>query len=898
MYLFVPPSSYNLHPLPHLLLAALMTDITLTKFRGAIALVGLRINTLVRCALESALIKKPPFPVPNYDPSFDYHVTLLSKAEVRSVAEDRPRVAPRGSTQGAYCAGIGGNRDVGVLYLVVIWAAGQQLRKQLGLPPKHFHITLTDNDDHDMDKGIHSLFPGQFPETPTFEFLDHLTFTLQCFGKYSEAQGYSATMALTSPRSQKGFLRLADAALANGMFKLAMLSYACSYDRADDGKVQAYCLKKLIACSAHTEWGAVFQETEVSQIPLNIADLLTAPWSKALREALADEAPTPSLLLEPRDALFIPKGKVVPTNFNKEALYKLPRFFRWLVPFRFAIMSTPRNENDIYALASPTIGIRRVLTLTEETPLQESWFHGKAISNTFLPIPNFYPPSIEQMDLVMRLFLEDDSLPLLVHCGGGKGRAGTVAACYMSACGFKRPSYDKTQPEMPASEAVSLLRSLRPGSIETTQQEEFVHKWCSTIWKRQSIFRELPPEPLSCPMITKGSPDRDSDLFMLVGLPGSGKSWVAKSLLARNPSNWVYISQDEIGSRVQCEAALGRVAKGKRVLFDRCNVSASDRKLWLDLASSWAIAPICVWFDYDRELCESRAQLRAGHPTLPPGSRVHNAVDQMVRTFDKPSLEEGFKAIVIVRSFQAAQEFVTSFSPPLAIMKFPRTPHLVDLGAMTSDDIRAEESSLSTINGLVVITEKIDGANMGLSLSNDKTEIVVQNRSHYVNSLTHEQFRKLGLWIERHKEELIKLLNRDPYFPERYILYGEWVYATHSIPYTHLPDYFIAYDFFDRSTGKWLGTKTLKSMLGQTSIFSVPILQECEMVPPESALREMVQKQSAFYDGRVEGVYVKIERGGNVVYRAKVVRSDFIAGNDHWTRGGVRPNGLIIDSDS
>ncbi|TEB38527.1 ATP dependent DNA ligase [Coprinellus micaceus] len=875
-----------------------MADTTLSKFRGAVALAGDSIHILVRDILKRAL---PDSSIPPYDPSFGYHVTLLSKTEARLVGEDKVSqlLQPgKADTRHLHCVGLGGNKPAGVLYLAIIWAAGQQLRKQLGLPPKHFHITLTLKDDHDMDKSVRSLFPGQFLETPSFDLLDHLAFTLQCFGDHTEAQTYSVNMVALAPENPKGFLRLADAALASNTFKLAMLSYACAYDRAEDPKLRAYCLKKLIACSAHTEWGAVFQEEEISQIPTAIGHLLVAPWSPALRQALAEEAPTPSLILEPRDSLFIPRSVVSSARFDKDTLYKLPRFFRWLIPFRFAIMSTPRHEDDIHALASPALGIRRVLTLTEETPLRESWFNDKPICNTFLPIPNFHPPSIEQMDLVMRLFLEDENLPLLVHCGGGKGRAGTVAACYMSACGFKCPTYAQAQPEIPASDAISVLRSLRPGSIETSQQEAFVHKWCSTLWKRQSLFPELPSEPLPCPMVTEGKLDKDSDFFMLVGLPGSGKSWMSMSLLARDPSRWVHISQDESGSRSLCESAIGRVAKGKRVLFDRCNVSASDRKLWLDLASTWSTSAACVWFDYDRELCESRAQLRAGHPTLPPGGRVRNAINQMSNTFDRPSLGEGFKAIVTIRSFQAAQEFVAWLSPPVTISKFPRTPHLLDLGAATDDDVRADASALAAIQGHVVITEKIDGANMGLSLSNDRLQIVVQNRSHYVNSSTHEQFKKLGLWVERHKEELIKLLDRDPYFPERYILYGEWMYATHSIPYTHLPDYFIAYDFYDRSAGSWLGTKALKSMLSQTSISSVPVMQEGDVVPSEAELKAMVQRQSSFYEGRVEGVYVKIERGGNVVYRAKVVRSDFIAGNEHWTRGGIRPNSLIVESGS
>ena len=285
--------------------------------------------------------------------------------------------------------------------------------------------------------------------------------------------------------------------------------------------------------------------------------------------------------------------------------------------------------------------------------------------------------------------------------------------------------------------------------------------------------------------------------------------------------------------------------------------------------------------------------MRADHPTLPPGSRVRNAVEQMQKAFIRPSLEEGFKSIVTIRSFAAAQEAILRFSPPLMILKFPRTPHLLDLGAATTDDIHADFSSFADVGGNVVITEKIDGANMGFSLSSDRSRILVQNRSHYINPSTHEQFKKLGLWVERHEEELRSILDRDPYFSERFILYGEWMYATHSIPYTHLPDLFLAYDFFDRKTQTFLSTEGLHNLLQSTTISSVPVLHEGKM-PADADILAMIQRKSAFYDGRVEGVYVKVEAKSSVRLRGKVVRSDFVAGNDHWTRGNLRVNTLCL----
>ena len=68
---------------------------------------------------------------------------------------------------------------------------------------------------------------------------------------------------------------------------------------------------------------------------------------------------------------------------------------------------------------------------------------------------------------------------MLVHCGGGKGRAGTFAACCLAMWGWAAPPHTAAEkPVMSAQEAVRHVRSLRPGSIETQEQEAFVQVCC------------------------------------------------------------------------------------------------------------------------------------------------------------------------------------------------------------------------------------------------------------------------------------------------------------------------------------------------------------------------------------------------------------------------------------
>ncbi|KAF7347316.1 ATP dependent DNA ligase [Mycena venus] len=768
-------------------------DISIVDPLGVLGLTGPAVNNIAFDAFQSV--------PPNFDKSRreSYHVTLLSKDELRGISPDQLAKSASVSTNNIMVLGLGGNSSI--FFVVVLWAAGQLFRKQVGLPPRQFHIILSAQDQDDLDKGVGSLLPGQFPTSPSPDLLDHLAFTLHLSGLFQQAQSYCINLVRSFPESHRGFLRLGDAALSLHEFKLAMLSYGGTFERSEDDRIRDYCLKKLLECA------------KTHRISEAIADILLAPWSPALRSRLSEVDFVPTLQLEPRLPLYIP---ATPTPF------KLPRWFRWLIPYHLAIMSTPRHEEDIAALASPHLGIRHVLTLTEEEPLPKKWFHGKPITNTFLPVENYCPPSIEQMDLIMRLFDDETKLPLLVHCGGGKGRAGTVAACYLAAYGFHKPMPQQDHPEMAAPDAIWSLRLIRPGSLETSRQEAFVSKWCSTIWKRQSVYPDLPSEPPPCGLEIKGTLDnKTADLFVLVGLPGSGKSWFSQALRARDPAGWTRISQDDSGSRASCESEISH-AKG-RVLLDRCNTAAVDRKTWLDLASNWSVSPRMHL--YDKTLCESRAQMRAGHPTLPPGSRVRNAIEQMHKVFVAPALKEGFKAIVHVKSFAAAEELVLRLSPPVGVYKFPRTPHLINLGAATADDVFEDISVLAGLAQHVVITEKVDGANMGFWLSAER-EIRVQNRSHYVTPATHEQFKKLGLWIDNHRHELMRVLGRDPHFPSRYILFGEWLAVTHSIPYARLPDRFMAFDLYDRSTDSWVDRGTLAALLSDMTIQLVPVLYQ------------------------------------------------------------------------
>lgn len=67
---------------------------------------------------------------------------------------------------------------------------------------------------------------------------------------------------------------------------------------------------------------------------------------------------------------------------------------------------------------------------------------------------------------------------ILVHCGGGKGRAGTVLACWMVRHGLETYSTSRDAPKMGGEEAVRVLRHMRPGQYLSSAAQKSVAFRC------------------------------------------------------------------------------------------------------------------------------------------------------------------------------------------------------------------------------------------------------------------------------------------------------------------------------------------------------------------------------------------------------------------------------------
>jgi protein-tyrosine phosphatase len=134
--------------------------------------------------------------------------------------------------------------------------------------------------------------------------------------------------------------------------------------------------------------------------------------------------------------------------------------------------SDARLREDLRAIAEDH-GARVLVTLLERTELAELGDVGLAARRAGLewihfPIPDMWiPADVAAADgLVARMneLLERGEC-VVVHCWGGLGRAGMIAACCLVARGVE------------PGRAISLVRAARPGAVQSIEQELFVREF-------------------------------------------------------------------------------------------------------------------------------------------------------------------------------------------------------------------------------------------------------------------------------------------------------------------------------------------------------------------------------------------------------------------------------------
>lgn len=253
----------------------------------------------------------------------------------------------------------------------------------------------------------------------------------------------------------------------------------------------------------------------------------------------------------------------------------------------------------------------------------------------------------------------------------------------------------------------------------------------------------------------------------------------------------------------------------------------------------------------------------------------------------------------------------------LELFRYPRTPHL-EGSRLQEGDHGHDHVPYRDLRGLrLVVEEKLDGANTGISFS-PAGDLLLQSRGHYlVGGGRERQFNFIKAWAQAHADWLLQRLE------DRYVMYGETMSKKHSVFYDALPHHFFEFDVLDRRTGQFLSTAARRELLAGGPVLSVPVLYDglapARLADLKALLRPSLAKTARWRDAfeatvrregldlalawkqcdksdLSEGLYLKVEADGQTLGRYKWVRADFVqailASEKHHSEQPYVPNQL------
>lgn len=786
----------------------------------------------------------------------EYHLTIIEPQEMKSLTKNNTeRIYDKiKDSVDLSMIGIGSvtNETSSCIYIICISEQLNEFRRELGLKDKDLHITLgfTNTDIHATDKSINTMIMYN-PNT----IIDMMTKIKIGINYYPLIHWFLETNDQRFEKTQKELsLKLID---------------SLEFGHHLHHKAVLFLINKefnyLIAMYYESKYFSKSKQNH-AEVHCKFADMIRKQ----------------NLIIRDSDETIVEKTLNIlnfPLVNNVKWLYELGSersrtyywyeyngVFKWYEsPRNFSFVtdnlcgsSIPDKEDNIDFFHH--VGINHIITLME-TPLSDTIqkkIKSFRIKYSFFSIDDRKPPTFDQMTEIISLIQNNGKV--LVHCKGGVGRTATILIAYLVTIGKSRDD--------------STLILQKRKTILSDSQEDFLKEWTNRKFNNLAMNNK------------KHAKIKLPQLIMLVGLPASGKTTFSKTI-EDQIINIQRINQDEIRTKGKCEELFSKYTKtNQTVILDRCNLTINERKYWLDLNNHSERNCWCIYFVSNPEECKWRIKNRKNHPTVTDANQGIGLITSIGNTLQAPTINEGFSHIETIESFKDANNLLLKIGCCIddlievnhdQIIKFPRTRHLYNLGAVQRDDLMVPADEIQNfLKCQIYLEEKIDGANLGISIKNYK--LVAQNRSHFVNSSYHPQFKCLDKWLIDHSQDLWEILQ-----DETKILYGEWVYAKHSIYYTELPDYFIAYDIWDAVEKRFYSRRRLEETLGNLSIKFVPLIYSGSFDSVNDILKYVILG-SKFYDGPIEGIYIRVCDNMWLKERAKIVRNDFLSGNEHWTK--------------
>lgn len=136
-----------------------------------------------------------------------------------------------------------------------------------------------------------------------------------------------------------------------------------------------------------------------------------------------------------------------------------PSNFGWVLDGKLAGSGMPVTKAEFDWVCSQ--GITAVVTV-REGPLPSEWVNNGDVDYLHLQVDDFAAPELEDIDRAID-FIDiqaEKGRPVMVHCAAGKGRTGVILAAYLIR-----------KEGLSARESIEKIRAMRPGSIQSEEQE-------------------------------------------------------------------------------------------------------------------------------------------------------------------------------------------------------------------------------------------------------------------------------------------------------------------------------------------------------------------------------------------------------------------------------------------
>jgi predicted kinase len=176
--------------------------------------------------------------------------------------------------------------------------------------------------------------------------------------------------------------------------------------------------------------------------------------------------------------------------------------------------------------------------------------------------------------------------------------------------------------------------------------------------------------------------------------------------------------------------------------------------------------------------------------------------------------------------------------------------------------------------------------------------MALQCQGHLITEGMHPQYDLFKQWA------VVKRPSLEDRLEDRYILFGEWAYARHSVHYRKLPHYFFEFDIYDKQAGAFLDLARRLPLIEGSGIQTVPVLHRgalnrerlLALIGPSQFDSKFENPLTKRTDDLMKGLYLRTEANGIVTCTVTMMSGLPGSGKDTWLATN-RPDLPVVSLD-